>query len=338
MSIPQEAKYRESICKYVRRYGVKKTAAKFREPESTIYYWYKKWKGSNGDTISLADKSRRPHTHPNTHTEAELRKIYYVWRRNPNLGLQDLWVRLKERHGYTRTMPGLLKALKRLGIATNPQVTPSPTCKKNKPYQPMHRPGERVQIDVKYVPRECLDPDYLAKYPFERLYQYTAIDEYSRYRILGAYREHNTYASSLFLRQVYSAFKAIDIRIECVQTDNGSEFTNRLLTDNGKAKSLFELTATRLNILVKHIKPHTPKHNGKVERSHREDQRLFYSENIRTGKLIKSFDDFKQRLKRHQDRTNNRPMRPLGYLSPNAYLDKYKLYKHIGNKILQLKF
>lgn len=336
MSISQEAQYRESICKYVRKYGVKKAAAKFHEPESTIYYWYKKWKDGNGNIMSLVDKSRRPHTHPNTHTEAELRKIYSVWRRNPNLGLQDLWIRLKSKYGYTRTMPGLLKALKRLGIVTRPQVTPSPTCKKNKPYQPMHRPGERLQIDVKYVPKECLDLTYLAKYPFEKLYQYTAIDEYSRYRILGAYREHNTYASSLFLRQVYSAFKAIGIRIECIQTDNGPEFTNRLLTNNNKARSLFELTAIRLNILVKHIKPHTPKHNGKVERSHREDQKLFYSEAIRRRKFFTSFDNFQQRLKRHQDRTNNRPMRPLGYLSPIDCLNKYKLYKHIGYKILRL--
>lgn len=338
MSIPQEAEYRESVCKYAKKYGIKKAIAKFHEPKSTIYHWYKKWKDSDGNIQSLADRSRRPHTNPNAHTEEELKKIYCVWRRNPNLGLQDLWIRLKDKHGYKRSMSGLLKALKRLGISTNPKVIPSPTCKKNKPYQAMWRPGERIQIDVKYVPKECLDPTYLAQYPFEKLFQYTAIDEYSRYRILGAYREHNTYASDIFLRQTYSAFKSIEIRIECVQTDNGSEFTNRLLTDNDNKKSLFELTASALNIKLKYIKPHTPKHNGKVERSHREDQKLFYSEIIRTGKLIKSFDDFKQRLKRHQDRTNNRPMRPLGYLSPISYLDKYRLYKRIGNKILKLKF
>ena len=320
----------------MRKYGVKKAAAKFHEPESTIYCWYKKWKNSNCNIMNLADKSRRPHTHPNAHTKAELNKIRNVRRRNPNMGLQDLWIRLVSKHGYTRTMPGLLKALKRLEIATQPKVVPSPTCKKTKPYEAMRGPGERVQMDVKYVPKECLDPAYLAKYPFEKLYQYTAMDEYCRYRILGAYREHNTYTSSLFLRQVYSAFKAIGIRIECVQTDNGTEFTSRLLTNSDNAKSLFELTATHLNIQLKHIKPHTPKHNGKVERSHREDQKLLYSEIIRTGKLIKGFDDFKQRLKRHQDKTNNRPMRPLGYLSPINYLAKYKLYKRIGNKILRL--
>ena len=72
---------------------------------------------------------------------------------------------------------------------------------------------------------------------------------------------------------------------------------------------MFEATARRLKVKLKHIKPHTPKHNGKVERSHREDQRLFYSEIIRTNRLITDEEDFKRRLKRHQDKTNNRATR-----------------------------
>jgi len=91
--------------------------------------------------------------------------------------------------------------------------------------------------------------------------------------------------------------------------------------------SMFEATARRLKIKLKHIKPHAPKHNGKVERSHREDQRLFYSEIIRTNRLITNEDDSKRRLKRHQDKTNNQAMRPLGYLSPKQYLEQYKKNK-----------
>ena len=60
-------------------------------------------------------------------------------------------------------------------------------------------------------------------------------------------------------------------------------------------------------------------HNGKVERSvSREDQKLFYSEIIRLNRLITDEESFKRRLKRHQDRTNNRPMRPLNYLLSNT--------------------
>jgi hypothetical protein len=59
----------------------------------------------------------------------------------------------------------------------------------------MTYPGERVQIDVKVVPRRCIaDPEL-------RLFQYTAIDEYSRLRFLGAYPEQSTYSSSDFLKR-----------------------------------------------------------------------------------------------------------------------------------------
>lgn len=59
--------------------------------------------------------------------------------------------------------------------------------------------------------------------------------------------------------------------IECVQTDNGFEFTNRFAQSNRELVTLFERTAAELDIRHKLIRPYTPRHNGKVERSHRED-------------------------------------------------------------------
>jgi len=323
LSIPQEAKYRFKTIKYAERFGVAKAAANYHTSEKNIYRWQKQYKDSNGDIMALANKSRRPKSHPNKHTPAEIKLIRDMRRRNPNIGLQDFWIKLRQR-GYTRTQQGLLKALKRLGLATNPKTKPSPTCRKAKVYQPALYPGQKVQIDVKQVPDECLSKEFKEQYPSSKLYQYTAIDEYSRRRILCGYREHNTYASSLFLTQVASGFKALGIEVECVQTDNGAEFTKQFLTKNKNNHSMFEVTARRLNIRLKRIKPGTPKHNGKVERSHREDQKLFYSEMIRLNRLITDENDFKRRLKRHQDKTNNRPMRPLNYLSPNEYIKQYK--------------
>lgn len=326
MSISQEINYRLGAIKCAKKYSVKKAAAKYHTSTASIYRWIKILDESSGNRTVLANKSRRPHSHPNSHTEAEITLIKNIRRRNPNLGLQDLWIRLRDR-GYTRTQPALLKALKRLNMPTNPQTKPSPTCRKSRPYELMHRPGERVQIDVKYVPKDCLSLAFIEKYQSTELYQYTAIDEYSRYRILCGYREHNTYSSSLFLCQVVSAFKALDIEVECVQTDNGPEFTKQFIALKENNHSMFEITARRLKVKLKRIKPHTPKHNGKVERSHREDQKLFYSEIIRTNRQITDEEDFRRRLKRHQDKTNNRAMRPLGYLSPRQYLEQYKKNK-----------
>lgn len=322
MSITQEMKYRLNAIKCLERFGPQRAAANYHTAQSNIYRWRKMYTDSGNDIEALRSKSRRPKSNPNEHTKTEIKLIKDMRRRNPNTGLQDLWIKLRER-GYTRTMQGLEKALKRLQIPTNPTSRRSPTCKKNKPYEQMDHPGQRIQIDVKYVPKECLSPEFIEKYGNADLFQYTAIDECSRYRILCGYREHNTYSSSLFLCQVVSAFRALGTEVECVQTDNGSEFTKTFHTKDANNHSMFEATAKRLGVKLKRIKPHTPRHNGKVERSHREDQKLFYSEIIRLNRLIVDEDDFRKKLQRHQRKTNNRPMRPLNYLSPKQYLEQY---------------
>ena len=315
-------RYRMSTIKHAKKFGVQRAAADCHTSPATIYRWMKMYEAGGEEIEALGSKSRHPKFHPNSHTETEIKLIKDMRRRNPNIGLQDLWIKLRKR-GYTHTQAGLAKVLKRLKLPTNPKTKPSPTCKKSKPYEQMTHPGERIQVDVKYVPKECLSPDFIEKYGSTELYQYTAIDEYSRYRILCGYREHNTYSSSLFLHQIVSAFKALGIEVECVQTDNGQEFTKVFHAKDKNNHSMFEVAAKRLGVRLKRIKPHTPKHNGKVERSHREDQKLFYSEMIRLNHLIVDEDDFKRKLKRHQRKTNDRPMRPLGYLSPKQYLEQY---------------
>ena len=153
MSITQEMKYRMSVIKHAKRFGVQRAAADCHTTPSSIYRWMKMYKDGGGEIEALASKSRRPKNHPNSHTEAEIKLIKDMRRRNPNIGLQDLWIKLKKR-GYTRTQAGLAKALKRLKMPTNPKIKPSPTCRKNRPYEQMKYPGQRVQIDVKYVPKE----------------------------------------------------------------------------------------------------------------------------------------------------------------------------------------
>ena len=217
----------------------------------------------------------------------------------------ELWHRLKKR-GYTRRPESLFRVMRREGMF------PSAEKKKKyvpKPYESMDHAGQRVQIDVKFVPRSCVaDPEL-------KLYQYTAIDEYSRLRYLAAYDEHSSYSSADFLRKAVTWFKRRGITVECVQTDNGSEFTTRLLSKDLRKQTLFEKTAADLDIKVKHIKPYMPRHNGKVERSHREDQKRFYSSHS-----FFSLEDFAAQLAVHLRRSNNHPMRPLHWLSPIEFL------------------
>lgn len=243
-SITQDMKYRQSLMKYAEKYGVKRASRKYNKGRSYIYFWRSRW---DGTIESLACQSRRPHSHPKQHTEEELKLIRNMRRRNPKLGLTELWHRLKQR-GYARTVESLFRCMRREGL-----IQAQTTKKKHqaKPYEQMTHPGERIQIDVKVVLRRCIADKEL------RLYQYTAIDEYSRYRILGAYPEQSTYSSADFLKKVVSAFARKGVKVECVQTDNGFEFTNRFSNSQKDKLTLFEAAAAELSIRHKLIKPYT---------------------------------------------------------------------------------
>ena len=321
-SITQDMRYKQSLMKYTLKHGVKQAAIRYNKHPSYIYRWLARYKISGGNIESLRGYSKRPKNSPNIHTEQEVQQIKNLLRRNPDIGIVDLWHKLRAK-GYARSLSGLHKALGRMQMCTHASSRPSPTYKP-KPYKPMTHPGERIQIDVKYVPKECLSPRLSRNGNYTQFFQYTAIDEYSRLRILWGYDERNTYTSSEFLKMAVSFYKAHGIEVECVQVDNGAEFTSRFQLNNPEQKSLFELTAKHLNIKVKHIRPRTPRHNGKVERSHREDQKLFYSKVAYSKRRFKDLTDYRKKLKRHQDKTNNRPMRPLGYKSPLEYLAAYK--------------
>ena len=71
-SITQDMAYRQSLMKYAEKYGVNRASRKYNKGRSYIYFWRARWDGS---VESLACRSRRPHSHPNQHTEAELKLI-----------------------------------------------------------------------------------------------------------------------------------------------------------------------------------------------------------------------------------------------------------------------
>ena len=307
-SITQDMRYRQSLIHFAEKHGVACASRKYNRSRSYIYFWKARY---DGTLESLACQSRRPHHHPSEHTPEELKLIRDMRRRNPTLGMIELWHRLKLR-GYTRCPESLFRVLRRLGLMPQPQKKKGYTPK---PYEQMTHPGERVQIDVKVVPRRCIaDPEL-------RLFQYTAIDEFTRLRYLGAYEEQSTYSSADFLQKAVAWFARKGIAVECVQTDNGFEFTNRFSRTKRDFPTLFEATAANLGIHHKLIRPYTPRHNGKVERSHREDQKRFYNSHS-----FYSLKDFAAQLTKHLRRSNLFPMRPLRWCSPLEFLSLYSVH------------
>jgi len=301
-SITQDMRYRQSLMEYTRKYGVTRASRKYNKSRSYIYFWRTRYDGS---IESLHLHSKRPHSHPHQHTQVEIKLIQDMRRRNPTLGMIELWHRMRLR-GYTRCPESLYRTMRKLGLFPKAKPKKKYTAK---PYEPMTHAGERIQVDVKVVPRRCMAD------PTLKLYQYTAIDEYSRLRFLGAYPEQSTYSSADFITHAVEWFRQRGVVVECVQTDNGFEFTNRFSNSKRDIQTLFEVMLTTKRIRHKLIRPYTPRHNGKVERSHREDQKRFYDSHT-----FYSLDDFGGQLAAHQNRSNNLPMRPLGWLSPREFL------------------
>lgn len=305
-TITQDMRYRLSLIHYAEKYGVTKAAVKYKTNRQYIYRWKRRYDGS---LESLRDRSRRPHHHPNQHTPEEIKLILNMRRRNPDAGLVIFWVKLMQR-GYTRSITGLYRFLRKQGIMAVKPANPKYVAK---PYEQMQYPGQRIQIDVKFVPSVCLVNEAKG----QKFYQYTAIDEYSRWRFVEAFEEHSSYSSALFLEHLIKAFPC---PIECVQTDNGQEFTKRFCSYGGSEKpTIFQVRLSEYGIRHKLIRPFTPRHNGKVERSHRKDNERFYATHT-----FYSFEDFSKQLTLYNRRDyNNFPMHPLNWKTPKQVLMDY---------------
>ena len=311
-TITQITTRRQAIIKYAEKKGVTAAARRYNVGRASIYRWIERY---DGTLESLKNRSHRPPSHPNQHTEEEIELIKRMRKKNKHTGLIVFWVKLRQK-GYTRSITSLWRMLKKLELQPvklpNPKYIP-------KPYEKMQYPGQRVQIDVKFVPDVCIVGD--AKSEGRKFYQYTAIDEYSRFRYLEAFEEHSSYSSAVFLDHMLKAFK---FKVECIQTDNGAEFTKRLGSSEKPTLTLFEKLLKQRGIRHKLINPYTPRHNGKVERSHRKDNEYFYA----THKFY-SFDDFKKQLAVHSRKYNNFPMRPLNWKSPSDYIKAFLNYGQV---------
>lgn len=268
---------------------------RYKCSKASLMRWNKKF---NGSKESLLDKSHRPLSpHPNAHTEEELYWIKNYIRRNPNISLCELYGKLRVEKGYSRHACSLFRIVRKLKYPINTEYHEKYTPKK---YDTPTNIGIKWQLDVKVIPKQC----YTGKLP-DKFYQYTIIDEASRERFIYPYKEQSSYSTVDFVKRAITYF---GYKPETIQTDNGQEFTHIKKTD--KIHPLDNLLSS-LNINHKLIKPRTPRHNGKVERSHRNDQQRFYS-------YLKfySYDDLLLQMKSYLKRSNNIPMQTLNWLSP----------------------
>ena len=298
-SITSDAHFRQRVIQYAEKNGVTKAADRYRVSRNSIYRWKNRYDGS---WQSLKERSHRPHHHPAEHTEEEYDLIRRYWQRNKE-DRMILWMKIRDQ-GYSRSYKSMCRALKRMQLKSEEKAR---KAYKPKPYTAAEYPGQKVQIDVKYVPGYCVAGEM-------KYYQYTAIDEYSRLVYREMYDEHSTYSSRDFIRKVIAFFP---FKIELVQTDNGTEWTKALIC-NDPTPTLFEEELENSGIMYKRIRVATPRHNGKVERQHRTDEKRFYKK-----MRMYSLEDGRNQLKRYNRFSNTIPKVCLGYKSPNEVFSAY---------------
>ncbi len=294
--------FRQRMMKYAQTHSITETADRYRCSRKTVHKWLKRWDGTKE---SLQNQSRRPKRVRRIHDEVTLRKIRKRLK-------QCLWTDLLyayqlsvERDGYPGSY-GAFKAIARKLKADKPKKKPTP--RKRKEYQRADYPGQKVQIDVKFVPSKCVVNG-------QKYYQFTAVDECTRWTFREMYDEHSTYSAKDFLEKL---IRRAPFPIREVQTDNGTEFTNALLVVKAKHKTLFEQALLDMGILYHRIRIATPRHNGKVERQHRTDSERFYSR-----MRMYSLKDGRKQLAVYQRLSNNQIKTCLGLRSPNAVLEDY---------------
>ena len=296
-----DAAYRQRYLDYSLKHGKAAAARKYRISRKTIHKWSNLW---DGTTASLEDRSRRPHHSPRKHSEEELRQIRRRLKQCKWTDLTLTYQLLVERDDYQRSYGSFKhQAAKLKGTKEKKK-----SKRKVKPYQRADYPGQKVQVDVKFVPQTCVMNG-------QKYYQFTAVDECSRWTYREMYDEHSTESAKDFLLKL---IRHAPFPIRRIQTDNGTEFTNTLLVTKSTHKSLFEQALMDMGIEYQRIRIATPRHNGKVERQHRIDTERFYSHlrmfNLRDGR---------NQLVVYQRQSNTIWKQCLGMKSPNQVVNQY---------------
>jgi transposase InsO family protein len=216
------------------------------------YYKWKKRFDEHGD-VGLADRSRKPLRSPRAKPPEVVSKILYL-RQNYHFGPGKISDYLARSHHLSVAASSVHQILLRHGLNRLPANQKYRQYARRWQRYEKAQPGHRLQMDVKFLER--------IPGTKTRLYQFTAIDDCTRIRVLKVY---DACSQSTAISFVDDVIRRLPFRIHVVQTDNGAEF-----------QSKFHWHLQVLDIRHVYIRPRTPRLNGKVERSHRVDDQEFY--------------------------------------------------------------
>jgi len=251
----------------------------------------------------LEPKSTRPKSHPGETAIRIKERIVELRKKTRKCALKLKWQLEKEDIAIHKNT--IHKIIKSEGLVRKYRIRKL----KYKYLKVPLSPGELVEIDVKFVPETVEKKQY---------YQFTAIDCATRWRYLKIYEDQTNHSAIDFLKEL---IEIAPFRIRAVKTDNGSYFTNRY---TGYLKSSdpmnprlhdFDLVCQEKNIIHYLIDPGKPAQNGKVERSHRSDQEIFYDRN-----RFKTLKDLERKIRKWNQEYNDLEHCGLNGKTPNEML------------------
>lgn len=210
---------------------------------------YHKW--YNRDHGYGPNQYRPRKTHPHAKLTSKIRSIIYDAKFKYNYGPKKMQLHLKEVCGAQVSTTIIYRYFKKKRLIRKPQ-------RKQPWYLPMKepfvaaKPGENVQLDVKYVP----GPDSCWNYQFRFVDTFT----------------NTQYAVDCMDKSAASAIHAFRLMrrsfpfaVTGIQTDNGGEF-----------RGAFALVLNRLGIIHRFIPKRSAPWNGKVERANRSVDDEYY--------------------------------------------------------------
>lgn len=287
---PKENKIRARLIwvqTYQRLGRTSQTCRKCGISAPTLRLWLRRYRAEG--MKGLEDRSRRPHHSPGRKVFPPQEQLILKIRKEKRFGVRRIQIELIRHHGLKLAMRTIHRVLIRHKVNHFARK-----ARRNRGFIRYEKeiPGERVQLDVfKVAPG---------------VYQYTAIDDCTRYRVLDLQSRKNSQATLRFLKKV---MEEMPFPIQRIQTDRGREF----LADEVQYYLMDKKIKLRPN------KPRSPHLNGKVERSQKTDWDEFYS-----WTDCKS-DRFLEEFKRWRYEYNSlRPHSSLGSRTPFEKLQQVK--------------
>ena len=277
---------------------VARTCRRFGISRKTFYKWKKRF-DANG-AAGVCDRPRTPNRSPRATACEVVTKILYL-RQHYHFGPGRIADYLKRFHQVTLAVSSVHRILAKHGMHRLPANQKHRAHAKRWKRYEKPQPGHRLQLDVKFLER--------IPGTRKRLYQFTAIDDCTRIRVLKVYDACNQTTAIQFADDV---LRRLPFRVLTIQTDNGSEFQSR-----------FHWHLESRDIRHVYIRPRTPRLNGKVERSHRVDDQEFYQLLDRKG-ITDDIHLFNQKLREWEDYYN--------YHRPHGGLDGQTPYERLVAK------